>query len=45
MYHDFYALRDLLLLRFRGLYIPILPPKKMLNNKDASFIEERRYLL
>jgi hypothetical protein len=28
-----------------GLCIPIFPPKKIIGNKDAAFIEERRQML
>ena len=41
-YHDFFVLHELFLNRYRGLYLPQLPPKKTFNNKDRAFIEERR---
>jgi hypothetical protein len=34
-----------LAIRWPGIYIPALPEKKMVGNKDAAFIEERRNLL
>ena len=39
-YHDFFILHELFLNRYRGLYLPQLPPKKTFNNKDRTFIEE-----
>lgn len=44
-YKDFFSLHDLLAERFKGLYVPQIPPKKALGNKDDKFIEERRALL
>lgn len=44
-YKDFLALRNALILRWPGCYIPPIPPKKAIGNKDAKFVEERRALL
>ena len=44
-YNDFYELHDWLSFRFEGLYIPEIPPKKAIGNKDSKFVEERRLLL
>ena len=42
-YSDFYKLDEALNLTFCGLYLPILPSKKAMKNKDDNFIEERRH--
>lgn len=44
-YQNFFVLHELFLQRYRGLYVPILPPKKTFNNKNMAFVEERRHLL
>jgi PX domain len=38
-------LRDLMRNFWPGLYIPAIPSKKMVGNKDVKFILERRYFL
>lgn len=40
-YSDFDILRAKLLERWPGLYIPNIPPKKMVGNLESSFIESR----
>lgn len=44
-YNDFKTLHDWLSWRFLGLYVPEVPPKKAIGNKDSKFIEERRFQL
>jgi len=44
-YKEFFALRNVLLQRWPGVYIPAIPEKKMVGNKDDDFVEERRTLL
>lgn len=44
-YKEFFALRNALMLRWPGVYVPAIPEKKLLNNKDDQFVEERRSLL
>ena len=44
-YSEFYALRDSLASRWPGVYIPAIPEKKLVGNKDDKFVEERRSLL
>jgi len=44
-FKDFYALRNALVSRWPGVYIPAIPGKKMMGNKDEKFVEERRCLL
>jgi len=39
---DFDWMRDVLVMRFHGMAIPLLPPKRAVNNSDSNFIEERR---
>lgn len=38
-------MHDWLSFRFLGLYVPEVPPKKAIGNKDSKFIEERRFQL
>ena len=44
-YSEFYALREALSQRWPGVYIPAIPEKKLMGNKDDKFVEERRSLL
>ena len=44
-FSEFYALREALASRWPGVYIPAIPEKKMMGNKDDKFVEERRALL
>ncbi|CAG9327337.1 unnamed protein product [Blepharisma stoltei] len=44
-YKDFIALRSSLVIRWPGCYIPQLPPKQRVGNKQPQFIEQRRKLL
>jgi hypothetical protein len=40
-YSDFDWLRDLLVARYHGIAVPIMPEKKMIGNQSKGFIEER----
>ena len=44
-YKEFDALRSALLTRWPGVFIPPLPPKKSVGNKEIVFINERRHFL
>lgn len=44
-YKEFLALRKRLLNQWPVCYIPALPPKKAIGNKDKVFVEKRRKLL
>lgn len=44
-FREFYALGDVLRIRWPGCYIPSIPEKKMTGNKEENFVEERRVLL
>ena len=44
-YSEFFALRNMLCLRWPGIYIPAIPEKKRIGNKDDKFVEERRSML
>lgn len=44
-YSDFFALRNALLTRMPGLYIPPISPKKMIGNKNDKFLSERKFFL
>lgn len=44
-YNDFFHLRNTLLNTMPGIYIPPIPPKKMIGNKNEQFLEERKYFL
>lgn len=41
-YSDFSTLRELMILRWPGCYIPSLPAKQSVGNMDKKFIEDRR---
>lgn len=43
-FREFYALRSTLRKRWIGFYVPGIPPKKPIGNKDESTINERWYL-
>lgn len=43
-YREFYALRNTLRKRWVGFYVPGIPPKKPIGNKDESTVNERWYL-
>lgn len=44
-FSDFYALREKLLERWPGIYIPNIPPKKLVGNVDQKNIDFRTRLL
>ena len=44
-YSDFFSLYEKLLQRWPGIYIPRLPPKKVIGNMDPSVIKTRMRLL
>jgi len=44
-FSEFFALREALAIRWLGVYIPAIPEKKLMGNKDDKFVEERRALL
>jgi sorting nexin-1/2 len=44
-YNEFYLLRQVLALNFPGIFVPPVPGKKFVGNKDFKFILERRYYL
>jgi sorting nexin-1/2 len=44
-YNEFFSLREKLATSWPGLYIPWIPGKKLLGNRDVKFIVERRYFL
>ena len=44
-YNEFFHLREMLKHAWPGIYIPSIPSKKYVGNKDAKFIVERRYFL
>jgi len=44
-YSEFDQFRDLLFLRYPGIFIPPIPPKKATGNTDDLFVQERGYFL
>lgn len=44
-YNNFFELRNALCQNWPGVYIPNVPPKKAMGNKDIEFVVERRYYL
>ena len=44
-FSEFYKLHEKLTIRWPGIPIPELPPKKSIGNKDIKFINERRFYL
>lgn len=44
-FSEFYALYQALTARWPGVYIPAIPEKKAIGNKDDKFVEERRAML
>jgi sorting nexin-1/2 len=41
-YNDFLLLREKITERWPGIYIPLLPEKKMVGNTDIGFVAKRR---
>lgn len=44
-YKDFHNLRNTLLARWPGVYVPQIPPKKSIGNKNEKFVNNRMYFL
>jgi hypothetical protein len=44
-YNEFFMLKNTISARWPGIYVPCIPPKKAVGNKDVLFIVERRYFL
>lgn len=44
-YNEFLALNRVLNERWPGCYVPAIPEKQMLGDKEDGFVEERRQLL
>jgi sorting nexin-1/2 len=44
-FKEFYALADILRIRWPGCYVPSIPEKKVVDKEKEEFIEERRSLL
>lgn len=44
-YRDFHILRNVLSNNWPGIYVPNIPPKKAVGNKDIEFVIERMYFL
>ena len=44
-YKDFFALRNILITRWPGCFVPAIPPKQATGNHDLIFIEQRRKAL
>jgi sorting nexin-1/2 len=44
-YNEFHLLRQVIISNWPGIYVPPVPGKKLVGNKDVKFILERRYYL
>jgi sorting nexin-1/2 len=44
-YNDFFHLRSALIMRWPGVYVPPIPPRKAIGNKEDKFLEERKHFL
>ena len=44
-YNEFHLLRQVIRANWPGIYIPSLPAKKVIGNKDVRFIIERRFFI
>jgi sorting nexin-1/2 len=44
-YNEFFALKEAFSRSWPGIYIPYMPSKKIIGNRDVKFIIERRYFL
>ena len=44
-YKEFDMFRDLLFLRYPGIFIPPLPPKQNTGKTESLFVQERQYFL
>jgi len=41
-YSDFFSFNEIISERFKGIYVPYLPSKKIFGANDEKFIEKRR---
>ena len=41
-FREFNALSQILRMRWPGCYVPAIPEKKLVNNSDSEFLEDRR---
>lgn len=44
-YNEFFVLNEVLVRRFPGVPLPILPEKKAIGNKDLLFLQDRTFYL
>ena len=44
-YNEFFLLQEVLVKRWPGIMIPLVPPKKAMGNKEVVFLQERRFYL
>ena len=44
-YNHFHTLRQVMSQNWPGVYVPNIPPKKAVGNKDIEFVLERMYFL
>ena len=44
-FSDFYSLREKMIKRYPGIYIPPIPPKKTIGNMDKEIIQYRSRIL
>lgn len=44
-YNEFYQLKEAMRMTWPGIFIPYMPSKKLIGNRDVKFIIERRYFL
>ena len=44
-YNEFYLLRQVIIANWPGIFVPSVPSKKLVGNKDVQFIIERKYYL
>ena len=44
-FNEFFALAEILRVRWPGCYVPSIPEKKYMNSSNEEYVEERRILL
>ena len=44
-FNEFFVIRNIIVQRWPGIFVPAMPPKKAVGNKDLKFLLERRYFL
>ena len=44
-FSQFHSLNNALIINWPGVYLPHIPPKKAVGNKDIEFVIERMYFL